>query len=504
MDTGNWTTRALLTIAFSISTFSLAATAAAADLAVPPDAQMGDGLRHYETAAAGFTAGSHPQAATCAAGTTITGIDISKWQGNVDWDAVAADGVKFAFVRVSDGLNTFDQFFDSNWEEARAAGITTGVYQFFRPSQNAIAQADLMLQHMGELQPGDLPPVIDVEDAGGLSSSQVAAKVKQWIDHVEAETGVRPIIYTGRFFWQDFVKSAAYADYPLWIAHYTNGCPNLPSQWSDWTFHQYTDSGSWDGAAGAIDTNRFNGDMDALHELTIGGGSGPVCGDGVCGGTEDDSSCAADCSEPPSGCDTITSEGAVIDDGDPCYVFNGPAQWWRSITGQGGDAKWTGTTKTTKTNWAEVAFDFEDAGHYRIEAYIAGPQNTSRQAKYKVQHADGLASVTINQSTRNGWSIIGDFNFDAGTGQSMSLADATGESNSLGRHVVFDSVRVTLIGPLQANAAPEDDDDGGSALPGEIERGGEAQGCSVAPGVRSNPWWCVLLLAGLARRRRAG
>ncbi|MBC8073134.1 MAG: hypothetical protein IAG13_32730, partial [Deltaproteobacteria bacterium] len=168
-------------------------------------------------------------------------------------------------------------------------------------------------------------------------------------------------------------------------------------------------------------------------------------------------------------------------------------------------AKWTGTTKTTKTNFADIAFDFAEAGRFRVEAYIAGPHNTTKQAKYKVQHADGLASVTINQSTRNGWSIIGDFNFDAGTGQGMSLADATGESNSLGRHVVFDSVRVTLIGPQQANAAPAgDEDDDGANWPGDLERGDAEQGCSVVPGASTSPWWCMLMLAGLARRRRFG
>ncbi len=498
---GTWTTRALTFVALStITTFALPSTAAAGDFAVPQDAQMGDGLRHYEPAAAGLTGELEPKSAVCAAGSTITGVDISKWQGNVNWNAVAADGVKFAFVRVSDGLNTFDQKFDKNWAEARAAGLTVGVYQFFRPSQDPIAQANLLLDHMGELQPGDLPPVIDVEDHGGLSSTTVANKVAQWVQHVEAATGVKPIIYTGRFFWQDYVKTSAYADYPLWIAHYTNGCPNLPSQWSDWTFHQYTDSGTWSGVSGPTDSNRFNGDMNALLELTIGG-SDPVCGDGVCGNTEDDSSCAADCAEPPSGCDAITSEGAVIDDGDPCYVFNGPAQWWRSVSGQGGDAKWTGTTKTTKTNWAEVGLDFAEAGRYRIEAYVAGSNATSKQAKYKIQHADGLASVTMNQSTKNGWVSLGDFNFDAGTGQNLSLADASGEANSLGRRVYFDSIRVTQLGPQQSNVAPDDEDDGAS-LPNGIDRGDGEQSCAVTPGARTSPWWCALLLAGLARRRR--
>ncbi|HWB74535.1 MAG TPA: GH25 family lysozyme [Nannocystaceae bacterium] len=500
MFIGTWTKRALTIATFSFSTICLTSAAQAADFTAPADAQMGDGLRHYEPAAAALAGEVGPKAGVCATGSTLQGVDISKWQGTVNWNSIAGDGATFAFVRVSDGLNTFDQKFDQNWANARAAGLKVGVYQFFRPAQDPIAQANLLLDHMGELQPGDLPPVIDVEDHGGLSATTVANKVTQWVQHVEAATGVKPIIYTGRFFWQDYVKTSAFSSYPLWIAHYTTGCPNLPSQWSNWTFHQYTDSGSWAGVSGNTDTNRFNGDMSKLLELTIGG-SDPVCGDGVCGNTEDDSSCAADCAEPPSGCDAITSEGTIIDDGDPCYIFNGPAQWWRNVSGNDGDAKWTGTVKTSTTNSANVAFDFAEAGRYRIEAYVAGPNATSKQAKYKIQHADGQAQVVMNQSTKNGWVSLGDFNFDAGTGQGLSLADATGESNSLGRRVYFDSIKVTNLGPQQAHGPEEDEDDGG-AWPTDLERGTDEQSCAVSPGARGSAWWSVLLLAGLARRRR--
>jgi GH25 family lysozyme M1 (1,4-beta-N-acetylmuramidase) len=222
--------------------------------ATEQDRAMGDGLRELSPVGE-LTSEDDPSAATtCAEGPTTLGIDVSKWQATVDWDAVAADGVEFAFIRVSHGTNTIDQFFAANWEGAREAGVLRGAYQFFEPGQNPITQADILLDKMGPLLPGDLPPVIDVESTGGKTPTQVAAAVKQWVDHVEAELGVKPIIYTGRFFWQDFVKTAELADYPLWIAHYTNGCPNLPVQWSEWAFHQYTDSGSVDGVARTAST----------------------------------------------------------------------------------------------------------------------------------------------------------------------------------------------------------------------------------------------------------
>ncbi|MBK6922658.1 MAG: hypothetical protein IPH07_35035 [Deltaproteobacteria bacterium] len=502
----------VLNLGITLALVGLPATATAAPAHPDDDRAMGDGLRDYELAAA-LRAGEveaagqsspdelateiDPSAASvCASGGTVKGIDISKWQGNVNWTSVANDGVEFAFVRVSHGLNTFDQFFDANWSKARAAGLRVGVYQYFEPGQNAEAQADLLLEHMGPLQPGDLPPVIDVESHGGLSSTAVAAAVTKWVNRVEAATGVKPIIYTGRFFWQDYVKSSAFADYPLWIAHYTNGCPNLPSQWSEWTFHQYTDSGSTAGVNGNTDTNRFNGDLEALLAW---GGNGDSCGDGTCGGSEDSSTCAADC---PS-CGLIAADGGTIDDGDACYVFHGPSQWWRKVQGgQGGDSVWTGTTKTTVTNYAEVLFDFAEAGTYRVEANVPTPNNTSKQAKYKLQHAGGLATVVMNQSTKNGWVSLGTFNFDGGSGGSLTLADATGESNSLGRRVVFDAIRLTRIDEQAAGVDPDANDGiGGGDVWGRGVEG--EQSCAVDPGARfGSPAWALLVLGAWAARRR--
>jgi lysozyme len=494
--------RATLIAAMAVGSTWVSRPALAEDHPID-DRAMGDGLAEYELAAAlraqgldpaaGPDAGDlsselDPIAATCADGATTLGIDISKWQGDVNWNKVANDGVEFAFVRVSHGVNTIDQWFDSNWSEARAAGLHVGVYQYFEPGQDPIAQAEILLDRMGTLQPGDLPPVIDVESHGGLSATTVAAKVKQWVDHVEAATGVKPIIYTGKYFWQDYVKTANFSGYPLWIAHYTNGCPNLPTQWSDWTAHQYTDKGSISGVSGPTDTNRFNGDAAALAAFAIGGDQGGGGGD-----------------EPPppvGGCGSIAPDGeSIFDNGDDCYVMHGPAQWWRTVdgVGLGGSVVWTGTTKTTVNNWAEVVFDFEVAGVYRLEAHIPKPHNTSKQAKYKIQHAGGLATVIANQSTKNGWVNLGDYTFDAGEGQFVSVADATGEANSLGRKVVLDAFRLTAIGEGARQAGGDGSDLGQT----DIDRGGDGGTTCSVTGRSASPIWALsLLLLGLRRRRR--
>jgi lysozyme len=104
----------------------------------------------------------------CAETDTVAGIDVSRWQGEIAWNDVAEAGIDFAFVRVSDGLHHIDADFANNWAGTQENGIARGAYQFFRPNLDAFAQAELLLERMGPLEDGDLPPVIDVEVTGGL------------------------------------------------------------------------------------------------------------------------------------------------------------------------------------------------------------------------------------------------------------------------------------------------------------------------------------------------
>ncbi|MCW5802122.1 MAG: hypothetical protein KIT31_07025 [Deltaproteobacteria bacterium] len=223
------------------------------------DATAGSGLTAADKNATGE--GDHIAARVCPGGTTTFGIDISKWQGTINWTSVKNAGVVFAFVRVSDGVNTPDAKFASNWSGAKNAGIIRGAYQFFRPAQSVTAQADMMINALGgSYTPGDLPPVIDVEADGGLAPATVASRVRQWVDRVQGALGVTPIVYTGKYFWRDEVGSpASFAPNPLWIAQYTSLCPDLPAPWSKWTFWQYSDKGTVAGISGPVDVNKFNG-----------------------------------------------------------------------------------------------------------------------------------------------------------------------------------------------------------------------------------------------------
>src|SRR5512142_1265235 len=144
----------------------------------------------------------------------VQGRDVSVYQGNFDWNAQKAAGVDFGYARIGDGTGYSDSQFGPNWSKMKAAGVLRGAYQFFEPGEDEVAQANLMIQAVGQLGEGDLPCMIDVETTGGQSGATIAAKVAHWIQLVEAGTGKPPIIYTGPYFWQDNVGSTSFGKTP--------------------------------------------------------------------------------------------------------------------------------------------------------------------------------------------------------------------------------------------------------------------------------------------------
>jgi len=206
----------------------------------------------------------------CGGRNRVRGIDVSKWQGAVDWKRVARAGVRFAFIRVSDGTNPTDPTFATNWQKARAARITRGAYQYFRPDQDPIEQADRLIAQMGPLRRGDLPPVLDLETSGGKTKRQVVARVRKWIKRVKSATGVDPIIYTNAKSWIEIAgNNRSWRRSPLWVAHFGVRCPMTPTAWRRWTFHQHSETGQVGGIRGAVDLNDFNGTRAQLRRLTV-------------------------------------------------------------------------------------------------------------------------------------------------------------------------------------------------------------------------------------------
>jgi lysozyme len=206
---------------------------------------------------------AHP---ACATGPTIPGIDVSYFQDTIDWHRVYRAGIRFAFIRLADGAGNRDPMFALNWAEAQRAGLVRGAYQYFRPDQDAAAQADLVISALRARGAGELPPVLDVEITAGLPIATVAARARAWLDRVHAALGVEPIVYTGGDLWRAG-GAAPLASQPLWLAHYTTACPVVPAGWAGWTFWQHTDHGAVPGIEGSVDLDVFAGSLAALHAM---------------------------------------------------------------------------------------------------------------------------------------------------------------------------------------------------------------------------------------------
>ncbi len=199
----------------------------------------------------------------------VQGVDVSHYQGNFDWTAAKVD---FGYAQVSDGVTSPDPMFDTNWANMKKAHVLRGAYQFFRPNEDEVAQANLLVKKVGKLAPGDLPAMIDVEVTGGEPPAVIAAKVAKWIQVVHAGTRVRPFIYSGSYFWQDHVVSTAFGATPIWIAAYGSTCPSVPPGWKNWLFWQYSDGN------GKLDHNVFNGTLAQLRALSPASTSAPDAG----------------------------------------------------------------------------------------------------------------------------------------------------------------------------------------------------------------------------------
>ena len=213
----------------------------------------------------------------CPDGETVEGIDVSKWQGAIDWAKVKASGRVFAIARVSDGLAYKDSYFDANWKAMKEVGLVRGVYQFVRSDEDPVAQANYLISKIGTLEPGDLPPVADVESVDGQTPAQIAENLGQWMQTIQNALGVTPMIYTGGYFWNTNVKTDAFTLNPLWVANWTTACPSLPTAWTGWKFWQYSATGSVPGINGDVDLDRFNGSLEDLQKFAGMGGCEPHC-----------------------------------------------------------------------------------------------------------------------------------------------------------------------------------------------------------------------------------
>ena len=195
----------------------------------------------------------------------MPGIDVSYYQGTITWASVKASGQKFAITRVSDGMTFADSKFITNWQAIKAQGLVRGTYQFFRPGQDPLGQANFLLARVaaaGGFQPNDLPVVMDMETADGQTPATIQARMHIWLNRIEAATGKKPIIYTANFMSGNI--GTGFSSYVLWVANYGAVCPLMPSGWAQWKIWQYSSTGSVSGISGNVDVNKWNGTLAQL------------------------------------------------------------------------------------------------------------------------------------------------------------------------------------------------------------------------------------------------
>lgn len=222
----------------------------------------------------GIVAGAWIDAGPAGAASQMHGVDVSNWQGPVDWGAVVRSGRPFAFAKATEGATFVDAQFGANRTGMAGAGLVLrGFYHFARPDRNtAVAEAAHFLRTVGPLGPGEVA-VLDLEVAPSQTVGDWAA---EWLGIVAQATGRTPLLYSYQAYLYS-IPTSRLTQYPLWVASWGDNDGHLPAaqprtdRWSRWSFWQYTSKAVVPGISGRVDDNVFVGTPAEL--AAYGGGS---------------------------------------------------------------------------------------------------------------------------------------------------------------------------------------------------------------------------------------
>jgi lysozyme len=217
------------------------------------------------------------EAVTVCGMTTVQGVDISHYDGMIDWPTAKAAGISFAFAKATEGTTFVDPMFSTNWSGMKAAGVARGAYHFFHADLDPMQQATFVLQTVGQLDADDLPITLDLETTNGQSEATILANATTFLQAVTQATGKTAVLYVSPSFLSSY---AGLAGYQLWIANWGVNCPDVPSPWSTYTFWQTSDSGSVNGIPSTVDLDVFNGTLSQLTGGMMADGGGSSSGSG--------------------------------------------------------------------------------------------------------------------------------------------------------------------------------------------------------------------------------
>lgn len=334
--------------------------------------------------------------------TRTPGIDVSRWQGTINWTSVRNSGVRYAFAQATRGLTSPNANFVANMNNGKAAGVYMSPYHYAFPADSTPeVQADYFWNLAGPYIQADgksLMPMLDMEVwQGHVGATSYTDWANKWCNRVIAKAAaqgvvVKPIIYSSACYMCNFNTSIS--QWGAFIANYNGQNPNTGSPWSacsncnrwgTWHFWQYTDTGSVPGVTGNCDKDMYNGNVTSLVNNWVATSTG----------TPPPTSVIVDNNSPGfSASSNWTAGTSAADKYGSNYHFRNT----QAISDQ---AVWTASLPTTK--------------NYSVYAWWSQGSNRSATAPYTVVHAGGSASVSRNQQTNGGsWQLLGSYNMNAG------------------------------------------------------------------------------------------
>ena len=297
----------------------------------------------------------------------VPGIDVSEYQGRIDWPAVASTPTRFVIVRATMGNRYRDRRYAENLSGATAHELVVGAYHFAKPGPapwDPGVEADHFL-NVARVAPGDLVPVLDIEETGGLSPRRLRVWARAWLDRVRSRTGVRTMIYTGSPFWHGSMRNTsrfAELGHPLWVAHWYVRAPEVPGRrWegAGYTVWQWSATGRIAGIKGDVDLNRVRRNLaqGTVASVTVDPVEGGiVSGDRIA------------CGERHRRCSRLANPGEQI----TLTATPGPdarSIRWTGACSPAGDAR---TCTVTALGAKVVSADFGDPAEVAIARSPAG------------------------------------------------------------------------------------------------------------------------------------
>lgn len=202
----------------------------------------------------------------------VNGIDISHYQGDLDWQKISKE-VLFGICKATEGITFKDPEFDDNWVRIKNANLIRGAYHFYLSNDDPAEQAKFFWKRIEGYSNQDLPLILDIERGGlksNISKAELQADLKTFLEELEELSGRKPMIYSNTYFANEYLTNKYFADYSLWLAEYTKRLtPNVPNTWKTkgWEFWQKSASYELKAANEKVDYDVFNGDSNALYTL---------------------------------------------------------------------------------------------------------------------------------------------------------------------------------------------------------------------------------------------